>query len=271
MTGSGLWSVRMRASAHDNGAQRHLSGAERLVEEGEIDDVVAEMFARSKSKFPDLVQITAEAIGDEYLHRTNCLPVTTVRSLSSDQAAHFAVELLRRSGVNDIIAARALESLSIGLGEGGTSLRGASLWDKNTGRRLEPDMKRGVRTSRFDYSKEAAAAVDSALAQNDLHHFRTREALAVATKTLWAGIVAEMCWSDEPDYTTGYISSAATGYVRLPGFKPSGARGGRIFFTDALCTDIASIVRRLESDFVLIDPPITIKPPTTVNAYLEHL
>lgn len=84
----------------------------------------------------------------------------------------------------------------------------------------------------------------TALAGAGLGHFRTFEALALATKVIWSGVVAELCWSDDPEYVAGYVAAAAEGYVRFPRFKPAGAVGGRVFYLhpDA---DWASIVERL--------------------------
>ena len=46
-----------------------------------------------------------------------------------------------------------------------------------------------------------------------------REALALATKVIWSGVVAELCWSDEPEYVAGYVATARHGSVRFPNFK----------------------------------------------------
>ena len=109
--------------------------------------------------------------------------------------------------------------------------------------------------------RPGARVIDAALAAQGLTHFRTREALAVATKTLWAGVVAELCWSDEPDYTTGYVATPLAGYVRLPDFKPDGAAGGRIFFLDTRNTDVEHCIGRLEREYVLLQPPVSVAAP----------
>jgi 6-carboxyhexanoate--CoA ligase len=44
-------------------------------------------------------------------------------------------------------------------------------------------------------------------------------------------IIAEICISDDPDYTTGYIASKKFGYLRIPNIKNYGEmHGGRVFF-----------------------------------------
>ncbi len=113
-------------------------------------------------------------------------------------------------------------------------MRGAMIMDARTGERLEPDRSRGIRVSRFDWSDEALRSITEELARLGLTHFRTREALSLATKVAHSpGIVAELCWSDDPDYTAGYVASREYGYVRLPLLKEAGkAGGGRAFFVD---------------------------------------
>ena len=253
----------MRASASpEPDGSRHLSGAERLVPEDALNGVVSELFARAQGRSPDTVQITVERVpAGVCVYPVPCLPVQTVMASGPDAAAQFAIELLAGAGVAPGVARAALAALEAGLGPEGVGLRGASLWDRQTGDRLEPAPSRGVRTSRFDYSKAGAEAIDTALAAQGLTHFRTREALAVATKTLWAGVAAELCWSDEPDYTTGYVATPQTGYVRLPHFKPDGAAGGRIFFLDTDHADVGVCIERLEREYVLLHPPVSVSAP----------
>ncbi len=258
----------MRAAQGSDSA-RHLSGAERLVPETRVEGVVQEMLARAQGRSPDSIQITCERVPASVCCFIPCLPVYSAITSGPDEAAQFAAELLADAGVEAGVARDALAALRMGLGAGGSSLRGASLWDRQTGARLEKDPKRGVRTSRFDYSE--AGAVRDALGAAGLTHFRTREALAVATKTLWAGVAAELCWSDEPDYLTGYVATPRAGYVRLPGFKPHGARGGRIFFVDTGQIDLEACVRRLEREYALIEPPITVYPPVSATELADSL
>lgn len=260
-----LWSVRMRAAAEGTGRPKHLSGAERLVSETGMEAVVQAMLARAQGRSPDKIQITIERVPSGGCHWIPCLPVQTVITSRPNAAATVAAGLLAEAGVAPAVAQAALSALQTGLGPGGTSLRGASLWDLQTGTRLERDPERGVRTSRFDYA-DAQAAQDALDAQG-LTHFRTREALAVATKTLWAGVAAELCWSDEPDYTTGYVATPCAGYVRLPDFKPEGACGGRIFFLDAGQTDLETCLRRLERAYVVIESPTNVSAPVSAAEF----
>ncbi len=102
----------------------------------------------------------------------------------------------------------ALNLLSNGAAPLGLNMRGAMIIDAVSGERLEPDHERGIRASRFDWTDEALDTMTKKLAAIGLTHFRTHEALALATKVAHApGIIAELCWSDDPDYTAGYVAS----------------------------------------------------------------
>jgi 6-carboxyhexanoate--CoA ligase len=271
MTPSQLWSVRLRSSRLENGLERHVSGAERLVSDSQLALTVMELFDRARQRGSDTVHVTTERVDAASCNHIRVLPIQTVSTDGPPDAGELAQQILIRAGVAPAVAHSALQSLYFGLGTNGTQLRGASLWDIVTGDRLEPNPERGVRTSRFDYSNSGVESIDSALAEAGLMHFRTKEAVAVATKTLWAGVSAELCWSDEPDYDTGYVASLIDGYVRLPCFKPVGAAGGRIFFLNSKTIPIATVLERLERAFVLIDPPTIIAPPVTARQFRKKL
>jgi 6-carboxyhexanoate--CoA ligase len=259
----------MRASRNRRAESQHLSGAERLVEDDNLAIVVAEMLARGRAKNPEGIKISIDLVPISQCHHVHCLPVHTIHTGDQEQADIFALHLLTKAGVAPDVGHAALDALHCGLGASGHALRGASLWNMKTGRRLEANPERGVRTSRFDYSAVGAQTVDGALAVFGLTHFRTREALAVATKTLWSGVSAELCWSDEHGYATGYVATPANGYVRLPGFKPSGAKGGRIFFVDEDSVVLTDLVERLEKQYVLIVPPIVVNEPVSSEEFLD--
>jgi 6-carboxyhexanoate--CoA ligase len=133
-------------------------------------------------------------------------------------------------------------------------MRGAMVIDARSGARLEHDHARGIRATRFDWSDRAVADRDRILISLGLAHFRTSEALALATKIAHGpGVLAELCWSDDPDYTAGYAASLTMGYVRFPVMKePGNAFGGRaIFIRDAAC--LQDLTAYLEEQAVLID------------------
>jgi 6-carboxyhexanoate--CoA ligase len=252
MDGHNLYSVRMRASR--NG--RHVSGAERLVLREEVDKTVEKLVDRAKGRGckREQIALTIDRIDQERLRRLTSLDVVSLHIGNCRTARKIASLVLQRAGVSPHSVRSAIALLSNGAAPSGWNMRGAVIMDSQNGERLEPDQERGVRASKFDWSEKAGTKIDSQLSALGLTHFRTREALALATKVAHApGLLAELCWSDEPDYTAGYAASLRTGYVRFPFLKKHGVpRGGRVFFVDneGLCKD--ALIRYLQDEPTLI-------------------
>ena len=65
------------------------------------------------------------------------------------------------------------------------------------------------------------------------------------------GIVGELCWSDDPDYTVGYVACNDI-YHRIPSMKEFGSNlGGRVFFVKPN-TDLDCVITYLEKAPVLV-------------------
>ncbi|NIQ93878.1 MAG: hypothetical protein GWN87_06430 [Desulfuromonadales bacterium] len=81
-----------------------------------------------------------------------------------------------------------------------------------------------------------------------------REAMVLAAKVISTpGVLAELCWSDDPSYTAGYVASPEAGYQRLTHLKPFGERlGGRAFFVRPQSC-LSQIVEDLERSFLLLN------------------
>ena len=133
------------------------------------------------------------------------------------------------------------------------TMRGAALVTAKHGSRLEPDTKRGVRASRLGIDP----AVLKVLSRR-LHKFRidtevVKEALVLASKVnSCTHVRAELCVSDDPDYTTGYVASRHFGYLRIPHIKHRGSRsGGRAFFVNEKA-QVKKIITYLEQMPVLV-------------------
>lgn len=86
--------------------------------------------------------------------------------------------------------------------------------------------KKRVRASRMDWP-------DANFEKWALHchvpaHSRIKEALALASKvSQHPAAVAELCWSDDPDYITGYVAGKKMGYQRITAMKEYGTEEGR--------------------------------------------
>jgi len=247
-----LYSIRMRASA----AQAHLSGAERLVTADRIAVTMQELAARALGKGtpPDEVVVTIDALGDSAVRSLRALDLLAFAACDVADCRKDAVRVLAAAGVSPKACEEAFRHLERGASASGGNMRGAMIMDAETGERLEPDRDRGVRVSRFDWSDEASAAATRELARLGLTHFRTKEALALATKVAHApGLIAELCWSDDPDYTAGYAASLSGGYVRFPFMKQPGIGfGGRAFFVRRTGLDLSALRSYLQQEPVLI-------------------
>ena len=248
-----LYSVRMRASIEG----KHISGAERIVPVGKVRDTAQELMTRANSRsfLPDQVIIEIEPMKDLVIHELTALDVITDDATDVKSCRSRANRALQTAGVSAHAAGTAIHHLSRGAAPSGSTMRGAMIMDAVSGERLEPDQERGVRASRFDWTDSALDTIIRRLEAQGLTHYRTREALALATKVAHApAMVAELCWSDEPEYTAGYVASLGTGYVRFPYLKAHGdPRGGRAFFVDRSKLYLDELIRYLQTVPVLIN------------------
>lgn len=251
MAGNNYYSVRMHASVMN----RHLSGAERIVPGKKIDRTVSELIERAMSRAdsPDRIRVTIDNLGPVIARTVKGLDICTVNAPDPETARSRAAARLKLAGVSEKAVKLAMHLLATGPGPDGTNMRGAMIMDAKTGNRLEQDRSRGVRASRFDWSEEARDRIRQLLSDHGLTHFRIVEAVALATKiTHGPGVIAELCWSDDPDYTAGYVASSGFGYVRFPRCKhPGTGKGGRAIFVESgLCAD--PLIDYLQNEPVLI-------------------
>ncbi len=203
----------------------HVSGAERIVDERDIVPTLLELLRRPKEY--DSLIITLEKL-EEIETIESSLPVSSHEFRTVEEARSFALGKLVETGIPERVAEKGMEILSKGANPKGGNMRGAVLLDVDTGERLEPDRERGVRTVRVDW--EDREEVRRRMLEIGLTE-RSLDALALATKNLRCGVLAELCWSDDPDYLTGYVASKKLGYVRITPLKERGnALGGRIYF-----------------------------------------
>lgn len=241
------YSVRMRAAeggAHEMGG-RHISGAERLVRAPELEAAAAAMIRRALGHprgAADFISVRIDAVPEASVAIVPALAVSCRDAATVAAARAAAVAELVAAGVPQAVAAAGLNSLAAQP----EAMRGARLVSAVDGARLDARARRGVRVSRMDGSGEAA--LRAYLAEWGMDNDHAPEALVLASKVAACpGVVAELCWSDDPGYTTGYVASAARGYCRIPCLKEAGSdQGGRVFFL-AASADVAAVCRYLES------------------------
>ena len=239
---SELYSVRMRAAQggpHEKGGH-HISGAERIVkleEVGTIAQSLAERALHHSKGTADFINITVDLIPPEKIRYIDCLKVEEYKTGSISESHQLVTDLLQGPNISEEAVHKAI-SLLKSLDK---SMRGAMLVDAITGARLDTG-DRGVRVSHMD-------SFDS-YALGDNEHMR--EALVLASKVQSAdGIVGELCWSDDPDYTVGYVACNGV-YHRIPNMKELGSDiGGRVFFVRS-DIDSESVIEYLERAPVLV-------------------
>ncbi len=249
-----LYSLRMHGTLDGF----HLSGAERIVTAEELPQAGRTLLRRALEHSrgrADALRLTAEEIPAAAIRYGRLPDLSTLPVADWRDGRVRAAELLVTAGVGRPAVERAMAALAAGPAPDGRSMRGAMLVDAASGKRLEADPARGVRASRMDITRAAERQLRRRLARVGLDNPHVREALVLAAKVLAApGVVAELCWSDDPDYTAGYVAAPALGYLRLPHLKPAGEeRGGRAFFWRAGAASLAETERFLEQQVLLID------------------
>lgn len=275
-----LYCVRMRASKggpHEAGGT-HVSGAERIIRADKILKVANLMIVRAMSHEngpPDFVNINIELLSDDIntIEKTSALPVTTVNIENQEETRDFLLKLLELIDVSAEAANKAMPLLTKGTAPDGGNMRGAVIMDVITGERLEPDQYRGVRVSRMDMTEEAEEEFNEKLREQNLirNSVRIREALILATKVVRTkGTVAELSWSDDPGYTTGYVASEKLGYIRIPHIKPKGSeKGGRIFFVEDI--NVEEYLKELEEQPMLVAEITEVNPTVNRDEYLRSV
>lgn len=246
-----MYSVRMRAS--NDG--RHISGAEQITEESAVSDTARSLIERAFSHEkgePDFINISIEDIKTPIKNVTS-LPLILTHIENAADGRALARRLLLALGIPLFCIYKAMDFLEKGAACG-ESMRGAMIMNMR-GERLEPDKCRGIRASRMDITEDASRELACTIGRAGLSPYFTHisEALVLATKVASVeGTVAELCWSDDPSYTAGYVASKELGYVRIPHLKPEGdCNGGRVFFVDKI--DLDNYIHEMEKAPVLVN------------------
>lgn len=258
-----LFSIRMRASR----CAAHISGAERIVTAEHLAALAADLTNRALQHsrgLPDEIRLTIEALPVTAVVRGRLPDITTVRVANLIEGRQAALNELASSGVTAEVAQRTIALLAGGAHPDGGALAGAVVIDADSGVRLDPDPRRGVRASRMDLCPATHVVLRELLASHGLDNDHVREALVLAAKVMaMPGYVAELCWSDDPDYSAGYVCSPHRGYVRFPHLKALGdPHGGRAFFVRGNF-DFSAALSWLRGTPVLFDQVGVVHPDET--------
>lgn len=246
----------------------HISGAEGICSRAALQRIAREYVNRAITHprgRPDSIVITIEEL-KKPLRSITALPLMTVKCGSSSRAESIIGKLLTESSVSTKAITSALSIL-----QNKETMRGAALLLASSGRRVEPDMQRGVRASRFGIARPAEIRLLTELKKLGINTQPVREALILASKVASCrDIVAEVCISDDPDYTTGYVASEYLGYVRIPHIKKKrDRRGGRIFFLKENA-DILQVISYLEKTPILIEDIKPCSGEKTIEEILDR-
>ena len=243
------YSIRMSSAKKGT----HISGAEGIYEKKDIAVMVKEYsqraFTHDKGR-ADKMNLAVEEL-HELPKKISSLPLCTLNTRNADAAQRAALKILSSLGIKERSIEEAFSALEVGI-----SMRGAMLMDIE-GVRLEPDLLRGVRVTRMGIVKKAATDLSKKLGRLGLNNNTVKEALILASKVhRYRMVLGELCISDDPNYTTGYIASRAYGYIRLPRIKKRGIPyGGRAFFITG--GEVKDLIKYLQQTPVLIN---NIKP-----------
>lgn len=247
-----LYSVKMRSSlggVHGSGG-RHISGAERIVPEDAVEASILSMLRRARTHdrgAADFIQLKVEEVRPRDIVYCPLISIYQRDVATKEEGRRAALTELVRAGVSAAAAAKGLHAIAALT----DSMRGAIVMDAVSGERLDEEGERGIRCSNMDC--EDTAAYEAAMGARGLGGDHPREALVLASKVAYApGTVAELCWSDDPQYVTGYVGSRKLGYGRITVMKDRGDPvGGRVFFV-APGTDIAAYEDYMQNQTVLV-------------------
>ena len=245
------YSVRMRSAkggAHEAGGT-HISGAERLLTqekvEKEIDTMIKRAFNHSKGK-ADFIQLTIENISPKTVNYIKLLSIKNYQCINVEEGRKKAEILLENAGVSKQAIFKGMQNLT----QLNKNMRGAMVLCCQTGKRLDDLGDRGIRVSRMDTNNEAKLI--QWLKKQGYKGIHIREAIILASKVIsHQDVVAELCWSDDPEYTTGYVTSNCY-YQRIEPLKKYGSgQGGRVFFVRPE-TNINKLQQYLEKEPVFV-------------------
>ncbi len=256
------YSVRMRSAK----TGVHVSGAEGIYDISELAGLVKEYTNRAivhdKGR-ADEIRLSIEEL-KELPKRINSLPLCTLNTKNSEAAKKASSKILSSVGITERAIEEAFNYLNVGL-----TMRGAMLMNIE-GVRLEPDLMRGIRVTRMGIAKKAATDLAKKLGRLGLNNNTVKEALILASKVhKFRMVLGEICISDDPNYTTGYIATRAHGYIRLPRIKKRGVPyGGRAFFITG--GEVKELIKYLQRTPVLINSIKPCKGIVTLKEILER-
>lgn len=272
-----LYNIRMRASV--NG--KHCSGGEEILAEKDLEDGVARLFKRGfESPSPHFrkdvsISIRVEGVAPEKLRRSALLPVRQLDSDDDQTTRSFIrsflhLSLRQISVDHEKSTQNILDCIDSFLRPEAAAMWGAIILSPSGEKIPLPDD--GVRTTHIGIESQTRNDLLTSARSNGISGRRFPEALMLASKVLAQRQVhLELCISDDPTYTTGYIAGKNIGYIRLPHIKRSGMTGGgRIYLLNKSPdeAELAALITELKESPFLFEKTAPISPPQKLTDLL---
>lgn len=239
-----LYNIRMR-SANNN---EHISGAERLTTYRNIHKIASQMIDRSLHHdrgVPDFISLKIEEIKEPIKRIPPIYQIKTVENKDIKTTLSTIINLLQPLMIDENTINTMYETVL-----NSENIPGAIFIDVHTGKRIT-SRAHSVRVSRFDWESRTKTRFIEENPQ--CRSERILEAMALASKVQAANLVAELCCSDDPNYTTGYLAFNDT-YIRIPNMKQiNNFNGGRVFLIDQEKQSLEETIHFLQWTPVLIE------------------
>lgn len=229
----------MRASKNNDKENLHIGGAESIVDEENLLNIINSLASRGLNHSrgqADFVNIKINKVKEEEIINIKALKTKTVEVNTKEEGLETMEKLLHSMGIE---SGKKVIDLLVNT----KNMRGAIILNILTLERMEDDLDKGVRVTNMDFASRRDIS--------NKNHFK--EALCLATKTLNAkAIIGEVCISDDPDYVTGYLANKKE-YIRITKLKERGdLKGGRVFLYDPRLDTIENTIDYLENQLVIV-------------------
>lgn len=233
------YSVKMRASKKNNKENLHIGGAESIVDEEDLLNIINSLASRGLNHSrgqADFVNIKINKVREEDIINIRALKTKTIEVDTKEEGLVVMEKLLNSMGIEN--PQRVIDLLI-----NTKNMRGAIILNILSLKRMEGDLDKGVRVTNMDFANRRDIS--------NKNHFK--EALCLATKTLNAkAIIGEVCISDDPDYVTGYLANKKE-YIRITKLKERGdLNGGRVFLYDPRLDTIENTIDYLKNQLVIV-------------------
>ncbi|MDA8060385.1 MAG: 6-carboxyhexanoate--CoA ligase [Leptospirillum sp.] len=272
-----LYNVRMRTSV--NG--KHYSGGEEILPEKDIEEGVARLFKRGFESPPRnhraeiSISLKVDGIAAEQIRKWELLPVRQLESDNEETTKSFirsflALSVKEISSEPEKSVQNILDYMDSFQKPWASPMWGASLLAPSG--EIVPTSDHGVRTTHIGIRTEARLDLLTFANSSGISGRRFPEALMLASKVIAQPLVhLEICVSDDPSYTTGYIANKKTGYIRLPHIKKAGLTGGgRIYLLHHSpdTEELADLLSELRGRAFLFDKASPVYPPQKLTDLL---